>query len=302
MQSIENTINQLKKERNAVILAHNYQRPEVQDIADFTGDSLELSQEAAKVRAEIIVFCGVHFMAETAAIINPSKTVLIPDPAAGCPMADMINAEQVIKLKAKHPGAVVVCYVNSSAAVKAESDYCCTSANAVDIVAAIPKEKEVIFIPDRHLGRFVAEKLQRPMVIWEGYCPTHVAIRPEDITKQKALHPQAKVLVHPECTKPVSVIADSILSTGQMRRYIRKSDVQEFIIGTEVGILHSLRNENPDKKFYPASERATCPNMKKITLEKILWSLQDKQKVVTVPEEIRTRAFTAIERMLKMSH
>ena len=301
MQSIENTINQLKKERHAVILAHNYQRPEVQDIADFTGDSLELSQEAAKVQAEIIVFCGVHFMAETAAIINPSKTVLIPDPAAGCPMADMINAEQVIKLKAKHPGAVVVCYVNSTAAVKAESDYCCTSANAVDIVAAIPKEKEIIFIPDRHLGRFVAEKLQRPMIIWEGYCPTHAVIRPEEITKQKALHPEAKVLVHPECTKPVSIIADSILSTGQMRRYIRKSNVKEFIIGTEVGILHSLRKENPDKKFYPASERATCPNMKKITLEKILWSLEDKQKVVTVPEEIRAKAFVAIERMLKLT-
>jgi quinolinate synthase len=291
-------ISKLKAERNAVILAHNYQSGEVQDIADFTGDSLELSRKAAQTDADVIVFCGVKFMAETAAILSPDKTVLLPDKNAGCPLADMITAQQLQELKSKHPGALVVCYVNSSAEVKAESDYCCTSANAVEIVQSLPPDKEIIFVPDQHLGRFVVEKTGREMILWPGYCVTHAAITEDDIKKAKARFPDAIVMAHPECTEPVKLLCDKILSTGQMLRFAKQSDAKKFIVATETGIIHTLKKENPGKQFFPASERALCPNMKRITLEKILWSLEDMHYRITVHEQIRIKAKNALDRMV----
>lgn len=301
MKSIEEQILILKKERKATIIAHNYQLPEIQEIADFTGDSLELSRKAAQMNAKVIVFCGVHFMAETAAILNPDKTVLIPDPLSGCRMADMITADQLREIKLRHPKAKVVCYVNSSAAVKAESDICCTSANAVAIVKAMDKEQEIIFVPDQYLGQFVASRLKRKLILWPGYCPTHANITPADICRLKAIHPQAKVLVHPECRPEVWAEADEVLSTGQMCTHAKQSNSKEFIIGTEEGLLHRLRKENPEKCFFLASERAVCPNMKRNTLEKVLWSLADMQYKVMVDEPIRGKALQAINQMLKLS-
>lgn len=294
-----NEILALKKERNAVILAHNYQIGEVQDIADFVGDSLGLSQQAAATAADVIVFCGVHFMAETAAMLSPQKTVLIPDIHAGCPMADMVSADKLRELKAKHPGVPVVTYVNSSAEVKAESDYCCTSANAVKVVEAVPSDT-IIFTPDQHLGTYVANQTSKKVILWSGFCPTHRKITADEIRKQKELHPNAVVVVHPECLTEVVEMADAVASTTGILKYCKQSDAKEFIIGTENGILHRLRRENPDKQFYAASERAICPNMKKITLEKVLWSLQDMQYVVTVPEDIAKKARLAIDRMLEI--
>ncbi len=295
--SLEEKILQLKKERNAVILAHNYQIGEVQDIADFVGDSLELSQRAAKTDAGVIVFCGVHFMAETASILSPEKTVLLPDAGAGCPMADMITAEQLRQKKKELPGATVVTYVNSTAEVKAESDYCCTSANGVKVVAQIDNE-EILFVPDQYLGDFIAKRTGKKMTLWPGYCPTHVRILPEDITKQKREHPVAKVVVHPECRPDVIALADEVLSTSGIIRYAGREDVSELIVGTEVEILHRLRKENPGKKFIPASEKAICPNMKLITLEKVLKSLETMTPEVKVPEEIRIKAKSAVDHML----
>ena len=289
----------LKKTRNAVILSHNYQRGEVQDIADFVGDSLELSQKAAKTNADVIVFCGVHFMAETASILNPSKIVLLPDANAGCPMADMITAEQLQKKKKELPNVTVVTYINSTAAVKAESDYCCTSANGVKVVGSITA-KEILFVPDQYLGDFIAKKTGKQMHLWPGYCPTHVKILPEDIIQRKKEHPEAKVVVHPECRPDVIALADEALSTSGMIRYAAREDVKELIVGTEVEILHRLNKENPGKKFYPASKKAICPNMKKITLEKILDSLEALTPEVKVPESIRVKALIPVERMLKM--
>jgi quinolinate synthase len=290
---------QLKKKRNAVILAHNYQRPEVQDVGDFVGDSLELSRKAAKTEASTIVFCGVHFMAETASILSPDKVVLLPDSDAGCPMANMITAEDLVKKKQEVPGAHVVCYVNSSAAVKAESEICCTSANAVEVVRSVG-EGEVIFVPDQYLGNFVANKLCRPMILWPGFCPTHVRIQPEDILKKKEKYAGALVLAHPECRPEVTDVADEVLSTGGMLRFVCGSTANTFIIATEVGILHRMRKENPGKTFIPASDKAICPNMKKITLEKILWALEDMKPEVKVPEDIRIRAKSAVDKMLSV--
>jgi quinolinate synthase len=287
----------LKKERNAIILSHNYQRGEVQDIADFVGDSLELSQRAVETDADVIVFCGVHFMAETAAILNPEKTVLLPDASAGCPMADMITAEQLRHQKQKMPKATVVTYINSTAAVKAESDYCCTSANGVKIVGSIDNE-EIIFVPDQYLGDFVAKRTGKTLTLWPGYCPTHVNILPEDIVNRKQEHPKGKVVVHPECRPDVIALADEVLSTSGMVRYAARADVKELIVGTEVEILHRLNKENPGKQFYAASQKAICPDMKKITLDKILESLETMQPEVTVPEAIRVRAKEAVDRML----
>jgi len=292
-------IKELRKSRNAVILVHNYQLGEVQDIADFSGDSLELSQKAAATDAEVIVFCGVHFMAETAAILCPDKTVLIPEPLAGCPMADMITADKLRALKKEHPGAVVVCYVNSTAEVKAESDICCTSANAVKIVGDIPRDKEVIFVPDRYLGGYAAKQNNRELILWPGYCPTHARILPQDILRQKAEHPAAKVLVHPECRPEVTDLADAVLSTGGIIRYARETDAKEIIIGTEIGIIHRLRKENPDKMFIPATEQAVCPRMKLVTLETVVWSLENMKYPVVVPEDIRKKAKAAVDRMLQ---
>jgi len=287
----------LKKERNAVILAHNYQRGEVQDIADFVGDSLELSQNAAKTKAEVIVFCGVHFMAETASILCPHMTVLLPDSHAGCPMADMINADQLREKKKELPDATVVCYVNSTAEVKAESDICCTSGTGLKIVESAPND-EILFVPDQYLGNYISTKTKKKMHLWPGYCPTHVRITAADILRLRKEHPQAKVVVHPECRPEVIALADEVLSTGGMIRYARREDVPEMIVGTEIGIIHRLKKENPGKKIIPASAKAVCPNMKLITLEKVLWSLEEIKPEVKVPEEIRLKAKAAVDKML----
>jgi quinolinate synthase len=301
MQSIEERIQELKRERGAIIIAHNYQPDEVQAIADFTGDSLELSRKAAELEEQVIVFCGVHFMAETAAILSPEKTILLPDQFAGCPMADMITADQLRARKAEHPGAVAITYVNSSAAVKAECDLCCTSSNAKAIVSSVPADKEIIFVPDTHLGHYVQEELGREMIIWDGYCPTHSRIRAVDIIREKEDHPNAVVIAHPECPLSIRELADQLLSTGQMCTYSKASDEKEFIVATEVGMLYRLRNENPGKKFYSVSERALCPNMKKIDLEKVLWSLEDMQHEIVVPKDIADKARRSIEAMLELS-
>ena len=299
MQDIARDIQRLKKERNAIILAHNYQLPEVQDIADFKGDSLELSRIASETDADIVVFCGVHFMAETASILCPDKTVLIPDSKAGCPMANMINVKDLNELKNRHPKAIIVGYVNTSAEIKAELDVCCTSTNAADLVSKL-REEEIIFIPDKYLADYVSKKTGRRLISWDGYCPTHVKILPEDIIKKIRQHPKAKIIVHPECTSEVIALADEVLSTGKMCKYVAESGEKEFIVGTEVDIIHRLKEDNFGKKFYPASELAVCPNMKKITLEKILWSLQDLKEEVRVSREVRKRAMRSIERMLSV--
>jgi len=293
-------IKKLKDEHEAAILAHNYQSAEIQDLADFTGDSLDLSLKAAQTDAKVIVFCGVQFMAETAAILSPQKTVLLPDKYAGCPLADMITAEQLSQLKKKHPNALVVCYVNSSAEVKAESDYCCTSANAVDIVNSLPKDKTIIFVPDQHLGHFVAQKTHRELVLWPGYCHVHVIISEDDIKSAKAKYPDAVVMAHPECTEPVKALADELLSTGQMLKFANKTNANHFIVATEAGMVYPLKIQNPDADFIPASNRAICPNMKKITVEKVLWSLQDLQYKVNVPHEISVKAKKALDRMVEI--
>jgi quinolinate synthase len=287
----------LKERREAIILAHNYQIGEVQDIADFVGDSLGLSQAAASTSAKVIVFCGVHFMAETAAILSPKKIVLLPDLNAGCPMADMVSAERLREKKKELPGATIVTYVNSTAEVKAESDYCCTSANAVKLIKSLKADK-ILFLPDKYLGHYVATKVPNHIEFWNGFCPTHCKILPEDIIEQKKSHPKAKVVVHPECRPEVINMADAVESTTGICRFVKESKAKEFIIGTEIGILHRLRKENPGKKFYPATDLAICPNMKLINLEKILWALEDMENRITVPEEIAIRARKAIDRML----
>jgi quinolinate synthase len=289
----------LKKERNAVILAHNYQNPEIQDVADFTGDSLGLSRNAARTNADMIVFCGVFFMAETAKMLSPGKKVLLPDKYAGCPMADMITAEKLREFKRKSPGSPVVCYVNSTAEVKAESDICCTSSNAVKVVSSLPADKPVLFVPDMHLARFVQEKTGREIIAWKGYCPTHMKITPETVLSARERHPDAVVLVHPECQWEVIKLADEALSTSQMIEYARKSGAKGFIIGTEKGILHQLVRENPDKNFYIVSPDVVCPNMKRITLEKVVRSLEQETEEITVKPEIAEKARRAIDGMLR---
>jgi quinolinate synthase len=294
-------IRDLKSKRDAVILAHNYQLGEVQDVADFVGDSLELSQNAARTKARVIVFCGVHFMAETAFILNPDKIVLLPDMNAGCPMANMINAAQLIAKKKELPGYAVVCYVNSTAEVKAESDVCCTSANAVKVVNIL-EAQNILFVPDQYLGHYVSTRTTKHMAFWPGYCPTHARIRPEDIQRAKAEHPQAVVIVHPECRPETIALADQVLSTGGMMRFVRSSPAKEIIIGTELGIIYRLRQDNPGKIFIPASEQAICPRMKLITLEKILWSLEEMAPEIKVPEPIRIRAKKAVDKMLEIGN
>lgn len=291
-------IRKLAAERKAVILAHNYTRGEVQDVADYTGDSLELARKAATVEAEVIVFCGVYFMAETAAILNPGKTVLIPEPSAGCPMADMITGAQVRALKARHPGAKAVCYVNSTAEVKAECDMCVTSGNAERVMRTFGPDEQILFVPDQHLGGHIAGLLGRTYTLWPGYCPTHQMITVKGIEAARALHPGAPVLVHPECPKDVRAAADHALSTGGMCAFARASAAREIIVGTETGILHRLRKENPGKAFYPVSERMVCPNMKKTTLDNLAACLREMKTVVTVPEPIATRARRTVEAML----
>lgn len=298
--TIEARINRLKKERKAVILAHNYQLPEIQDIADFNGDSLELSRMAAKTDAETVVFCGVYFMAETASILSPDKKIIVPDAKAGCPLANMITASDIRRLRDKHPQAAVVGYVNTSAEVKAELDICCTSANGVEVVNSLKDAKEIIFVPDKYLADFVAKKTGRKLISWNGYCPTHAKIMPEDILKQKKFHPRAKVWAHPECSREVCSLSDEVLSTGGMCRQAKKDPAKEFIIATEVGLIYRLKADNPDKEFYPATEKAVCPNMKLTTLEKVLWALEEMRDEVYVPEDIRRKAKKAIDRMLEI--
>ena len=293
-------IQQLKAQRKAVILAHNYQNPEVQDIADVVGDSLGLSREAAATDSETIVFCGVLFMAETAAILSPEKAVLLPEKHVGCPLADMIAAKELQNLKDKHPDALVVCYVNSPAEVKAISDYCCTSSNAVDLVKLLPEGREIIFVPDQHLGRFVIDRTGRDMILWPGYCPTHVLMSSDNVNEAKEKHPDAIVIVHPECTEQAKGCADEMLSTGQMLKFAKKNPAKRFIIGTETGIIHTLKKQNPNKEFIPVSIKALCPNMKKITLEKILWSLEDMEYKIAVSHEISVKARAALDRMLEV--
>jgi quinolinate synthase len=302
-------IKDLARVRNAVVLAHNYERPEVQDVADFVGDSLGLSREAAKTSADVIVFCGVHFMAETAAILSPTRTVLLPDLAAGCSLASTINADDLRKWKAEHPGAVVVAYVNTTAEVKAESDYCCTSGNAVEVVNSIPADREILFLPDMFLGAHVRRLTGRDNIhVWMGECHVHAGIDPENIRLQRSMHPEAEFLIHPECGCSTSVLEAisagdvdpegvQILSTEGMIKRPAISDANDFIVATEVGILHRLRRENPGKRFFAANERASCAYMKVTTLPKVLRSLELNQYPITVPTETANRARRAIERM-----
>ncbi len=290
----------LKQERQAVILAHNYQEGAIQDIADFTGDSLGLARQAQGTDAKVIVFCGVHFMAETAAMLCPEKTVLIPDLAAGCSLADMIVPEQIRAWRAKHPDGLVVCYVNTSAAVKAECDYCVTSTNGIQVIESLPADKEILFVPDYYLGSYLKAKTKRKIHLWKGYCPAHAAIIPEKVDELRAQHPEAEFLMHPECgctTKQMD-LADQILSTEGMVQYVKRSPAREFIIATENGLLHRLQAQHPEKRFYPASEYASCHHMQRNTLEKVFMSLVSMQHVVTVDPAIAERAVVPIQRML----
>ncbi len=303
-------IQQWKEKRNAIILAHNYEIPEVQDIADVLGDSLMLARAAAETKADVIVFCGVHFMAETAAILNPEKTVLLPDLEAGCSLADSITADQLRQWKAEHPGAVVVAYVNTTAEVKALSDYCCTSSNAVDIVNSIPADQEILFLPDMFLGSFVQKETGRDnMQIWMGECHVHAGIQPGHVDEVMAQHPEADLLVHPECgcsTSSMYLMSEGvlpkekthILSTGNMLKHSKNANASEFVIATEVGIIHQMQKQNPDKRFIAANEHAICPFMKMITLEKVLGALKENQHVITVEKNIADQAKLSIERMI----
>jgi quinolinate synthase len=302
-------IKQLKKELNAVILAHNYQVPEIQDIADFVGDSLALSRAAAATDSDLIVFCGVHFMAETAAILCPGKTVLIPDTEAGCSLASTINPHELIRWKSKHPGAVVISYVNTSAEIKALSDYCCTSSNAVEITNSIPADKEILFLPDMFLGSYVASQTgRRNMHIWPGECHVHAGMTFRDINRQLAAEPDADLLIHPECGCTTSALyhhgegdingSCHVLSTEGMIKYASSSHSKKFVVATEIGILHRMKNQNPGKTFIPLKEDAICKYMKMITVEKVYYSLKNKVYVVNVSDKVRSRARLAIERML----
>ncbi|WP_243372051.1 quinolinate synthase NadA [Geotalea sp. SG265] len=294
---MKNEIRALLKERNGILLAHNYMRDEVQEIADITGDSLGLSVEAAKTSASVIVFCGVHFMAESASILAPKKTVLLPRLDAGCPMADMVTVSALQEMKRRHPGVPVVTYVNSSAAVKAESDICCTSANAVKVVQSLAAP-EIIFVPDRNLGRYVARFTDKGFHFWDGYCPTHERLKPDAVIRLKGEYPDALFICHPECNPEVEALADHVCSTTGMYDFCRKSPAKRFIIGTEAGILYRLQKENPDKEFILASPALVCPNMKLTSLEDILAALKSMSPVVKVPEEIREPARRALDRML----
>lgn len=298
VQDLSAAIGQKKRELEAIILAHYYQLPEIQDIADFVGDSLQLARQAATTDAPTIIFCGVAFMAESAKILNPEKMVILPDKQAGCRMADMADAAAVRELKERYPGAVVVSYVNTSAEVKAESDICCTSANAVMVVNSIPAHKKIIFVPDRNLGAYVESRTGRQMILWDGCCPVHDELTLKHIKELKGLHPGAKVVVHPECPPPVTEMADAVRSTAGILAYVRDSAEEEFIIGTEEGFLHTLQKNCPDKKFYVAKDDFTCPDMKYITLEKLLASMQDQQYQIEIREDICIKARQALEKML----
>ena len=298
IKALQRKIGQLLNEKNAILLVHNYQRPEIQDIADLTGDSLGLSIEASKTKAEIIVFCGVHFMAETASIVCPDKTVLLPVISAGCPMADMITAQALVKKKKELPGIPVVTYVNSPASVKAESDICCTSANAIQVVKSLVNYDTILMTPDKNLAQYTQRYTDTKIVYWEGFCPYHDMLTPEQVRKVKNGHPEAVFLAHPECRPEVIDLADEAKSTSGMLDYVKKSRYTEFIIGTETGIIHTLKTQNPDKVFIPADEKMICTDMKKITLTDTLNAILNISPVIKVAEGIRVRAIKAIERML----
>ncbi len=322
-EKIIEEIFRLKEQRRAIIISHNYQREEVQDIADFVGDSLELSRQAASVDCDVIVFCGVNFMAESASILSPEKTVLLPSLDANCPMADMVRVSgtrkvwktfpgyevqptfvfphdfTLIDMKRQYPGVPVVAYVNTTADVKAESDICCTSANVVKVVESLPEDR-VICIPDRNLSAWAQRNTGKEIITWDGFCHVHDRVRAEDVERARKGHPEALVMAHPECRLEVLERADHVTSTSGMLRFARQSDAREFIVGTEVGLLHRLRKENPDKVFYPLRKDMICPNMKKTTLEKVLWALKEMKNEIKVPEDIRVRAVTALDRMLKI--
>jgi quinolinate synthase len=294
-------LSRLRRERNATILAHSYQAEAVQDLADFVGDSLDLCRRAAEVEADVIVFCGVRFMAETAAILNPGKLVLLPEPDALCPMAHMMGADELLALKAQHPNAVVVCYVNSTAHVKAISDICCTSANAVQVVRSIERHRPIIFVPDRNLGLYVTRETGRDLILTSGYCPTHVRILPEHIADLRQRFPEAEVMAHPECLPAVVEMADVVTSTSGMVRYARESNTQVLIVGTEIGLLHRLRRENTHKHFVPVTQAAVCPSMKRITTSSVLLALEDLQHQVKVSEDLAHAARDSLSRMLWIS-
>lgn len=292
-------IQELKRERNAIILSHFYERPEVQDVADHVGDSLELSRIAAKNDADVIVFCSVRFMAETAKILSPQKTVLLPVAEAGCPLSDTITPDQLREAKARHPNAVVVAYVNCSAEIKSLSQYCCTSANALQVVESVP-ETEILFVPDRNLGRWVQKQTRKNIILWEGCCPTHQNLKLKDVLDAKAQYPGAEVVVHPECPEDICDVADAVMSTAQMIRYCLASPKKTFIIGTEMGLMHRLRKLMPEKTFIQASKTLLCPNMKLTQLEDVYTALKEMKHVIEVPEDIRVKALKSLDAMMSM--
>jgi quinolinate synthase len=299
-RNITEKITKLKQEKNAIILAHNYQLPEIQDIADYVGDSLELARISQGIKQNTILLCGVYFMAEITKILNPGKKVLMPDRHAGCPMANMITPGQLSAEKRNNPDAAVMCYVNSNADVKALSDVCCTSANGMKVAQSL-SEKEVLFIPDQYLGSYIAKRMpNKKFNLWPGYCPTHMVFSQEELSKLKDKYPASKIVAHPECRLDVQEVADTICSTSQMIKYARDSDAEQFIICTELGMLHRLKKENPNKEFIPGSPNAICPNMKLTTLEKIMWSLQRDEYKIEIDEPTRKRALGSIERMLQV--
>ena len=294
----QENIARLKKLKGAVILAHYYQLPEIQEVADYVGDSLSLAKKAAETQAEVIVLCGVRFMAESAKILNPDKTVLLPVLEAGCPMADMVTAQQLRALKQEHPGAVVVSYVNSSAEVKAESDLCCTSSNALAVIQSIPSDQKIIFVPDRNLGNYVASQTGRDMILWPGCCPIHNKLQKAEVVARQQEHPDAKLVVHPECIPEVTAMADAVCSTGGILEYVKNSPDRQFIIGTEEGFLYTLQKNCPDKEFYIACSGFSCPDMKLVTLPILAECLEEGRHTITVPETIRHKASQALEKMV----
>lgn len=302
MSNLQQEIQTLKKSRNAVILAHTYQPSEVQDIADYVGDSYGLSVEASRTNADLIIFCGVRFMAETASILNPARTVILAEPDAGCPMADMIEADELRKLKSQYPDHLVMCYVNSTAEIKAESDVCCTSSNAVKIAGKLPEERGIIFVPDKHLGSFVQEKTGREMVFWDGFCPIHQKINPDMINRARTDYPDAVLLIHPEAPAECRKLCDHVLSTGEMCSFAKTSNFNQFVIATETGLLHTLKKQNPEKQFIALSDNLVCPNMKKGSLLSVKKALEGSGgEVISVPADIAQRASFSLKNMLEMS-
>ena len=299
---LQQRITELKKERNAVIIVHNYQRDEIQEIADISGDSLALSQAAVRTDADVIVFCGVLFMAESAAMLNPDKMVLLPVKEAGCPMADMVAVDKLKEKRKEYPDAAVVCYVNSSARVKAESDICCTSSNAIEVTKSLKDHKRVIFLPDKNLGRWVQRHVpDKELILWEGFCPTHIRVQEENVVEAKKAHPEAEVIAHPECNPAVLNLSDHVCSTGGMFKYVQSSSAKAFIIVTESGMLFRLRLDNPDKKFYLPTDHLVCPSMKLTTLGWVANSLEKMVHEVKVPDDVSEKAKVALQRMLEVT-